>query len=83
MDLRLTILEETRDKPLRSRWVPSHRDRAKAKTKEERTKIRHNDKVDRWLKWQLAYLSLNKHLPTQVTLLSMGVLRLPQPKNGS
>ena len=33
MDLRLTILEETLNKPLRLRWVPSHRDVAKAKPK--------------------------------------------------
>ena len=33
MDLRLTIQEETLNKPLLSRWVPSHRDIAKAKTK--------------------------------------------------
>ena len=36
-----------------------------------------------WPEWQLAYLSLNTRLPTQVTSLLMGVLRLPQPKNGS
>ena len=47
MDLRLTIQEETPNKPLRSRWVPSHRDIAKAKTKEERTEIKHNYEVDR------------------------------------
>ena len=32
MDLRLTIQEEAQHKPLQSRWVPSHRDMAKAKT---------------------------------------------------
>ena len=35
------------------------------------------------LKWRLAYVSLDTHLPTQVALLSMGVLHLPLPKNGS
>ena len=33
-----------------------------------------------WLKWQLAYLSLNTRLPTHVILLSMGVL--PSQKMG-
>ena len=45
MDLRLTIQEEPQNKPLRSRWVPSHRDIAKVKTKEERTDIKRNDEV--------------------------------------
>ena len=36
MDLRLTIQDEIATKPLRSRWVPSHEDIAKAKTKDER-----------------------------------------------
>ena len=34
-----TIQEETRNKPLRSMWVPSHTDRAKAETKEERMEV--------------------------------------------
>ena len=46
MDLRLTIQEETLSKPLRSRWVPSHRDIAKAKSKEQRTEIERNDEVN-------------------------------------
>ena len=46
----LTILEETKNKPLRSRWVPSHRDIAKAKTKEERIEIKRNNQVDRLAK---------------------------------
>ena len=33
--------------PLPSRWVPGHRDIAKAKTKEERTEIKRNDEADR------------------------------------
>ena len=45
MYLRLTIQQKTVNKPLRSRWVPSHRDIAKAKTKEERTEIKRNDEV--------------------------------------
>ena len=47
MDLPLTILEETQNKPLWPRWFPSHRDIAKAKTKEERIEIKRNDEVDR------------------------------------
>ena len=66
MDLRLTILEETKNKPLRSRWVPSHRDIAKAKTKEERKKSNVTTRSTVWQKWQLAYLSLSTRLPTQV-----------------
>ena len=50
MDSRLTIQEETLNKPLRSRWVPSHKNIAKAKTKEERTDIKRTDEVDRLAK---------------------------------
>ena len=50
MDLRLTIKEETQNKPLRLRSVPSHRDIAKAKTKEERSEIKRNNEVDRLAK---------------------------------
>ena len=50
----LTIQEEIQNKPLRSRWVPSHRDIAKAKTK-ERTKIKCNGEVD-----QLAKMAAHK-----------------------
>ena len=46
MDLRLTIQEETQNKPLRSRWVVSHRDTAKAKTKEEQAEIKRNNRVN-------------------------------------
>ena len=46
MDLRLTIQEETQKKPLQSRWVPSHRNKAKAKTKEQRIEIKPNDELD-------------------------------------
>ena len=42
----LIILDETKNKPLRSRWVPSHTDIAKAKTKAERTDLKHNGEVD-------------------------------------
>ena len=50
MDLRIVIQDETVNAPLRSRWVPSHRDIAKAKTKEERVEIKRNDEVDRLAK---------------------------------
>ena len=63
MDLRLTILEETQNKPLQSRWVPSHRDIAKAKTKEERTEIKRNDEVDRLAKMATG-LPLPEYTPT-------------------
>ena len=63
MDLRLTIEEETRNKPLRLRWVPSHRDIAKAKTKEERTEIKRNDEVDRLAKMATG-LPLPEYMPT-------------------
>ena len=63
MDLRLTILEETKNKPLRSRWVPSHRDIAKAKTKEERIEIKRNDEVDRVAKMAIG-LPLPEYTPT-------------------
>ena len=63
MDLHLTILEETENKPLRSRWVPSHRDIAKAKTKEEQTDFRRNDEVDRLAKMAIG-LPLPEYTPT-------------------
>ena len=63
MDLRLTIMEETQNKPLRLRWVPSHRDIGKAKTKEERTEIKHNDEVDRLAKMATGLL-LPGYTPT-------------------
>ena len=63
MDLRLTIQEETQNKPLHSRWVPSHRDIAKAKTKEERTDIKRNDEVDRLAKMATG-LPLPEYTPT-------------------
>ena len=45
MDLQLTIQEDTLNKPLRSRRVSSHKDIAKAKTKEERMEIKRNNEV--------------------------------------
>ena len=63
MDFRLTIQEETQNKPLRSRWVPSHRDFSKAKTKEERTEIKHNDAVDHLAKLASGLL-LPEYTPT-------------------
>ena len=45
MDLRLTIQEEIVNKPLGSRWVTSHRDIAKAKTKEEAMEIKRTNEV--------------------------------------
>ena len=36
-----------------------------------------------WQKWQLAYLFLRTRLPTQVILLSMGVMRPPQQERPS
>ena len=46
MDLRLTIKDDTRNKPLWSRWVPSHRDIVNAKTKAERKEIKRSDEAD-------------------------------------
>ena len=63
MDLRLTIQEETLNKPLRLRWVPSHRDTAKAKTKEERTEIKSNDEADGLAKMATG-LPLPEYIPT-------------------
>ena len=54
---------QTLPKPLRSRWVPSHRDVAKAKTKEEQTGIKRNDEVDRWAKMATG-LPLPEYTPT-------------------
>ena len=50
LDLRITIHEETLNKPLWSRWVPNHRDITKARTKEERVEVTKNDEVDRLAK---------------------------------
>ena len=64
MDLRLTIQEETRNKPHRSSWVPSHRDITKAKQGEHKSNVTMRSTV--WPKWQLAHRSLNTRLPTQL-----------------
>ena len=63
MDLRRTIQKETQNKPLRSRWVPSHRDIAKAKTKEERTEVKRNNEVDRLAKMATG-LPVREYTPT-------------------
>ena len=75
MDLHLTILEETQNKPLRSRWVPSHRDIATAKTKEERIEIKRNDEVDRLAKMATG-LPLPEYTPTHPGHLWPGHARL-------
>ena len=66
MDLHLTILEETQSKPLRSTWVPSHRNIAKAKTKEERIEIKCNKEVDRLAK------TATRLLPPTISTVSAG-----------
>ena len=63
MNLRLTIQEETVNKPLQFRWVPSHTDMAKAKTKEEAMEIKRNDEVDRLAKIATG-LPLPEYMPT-------------------
>ena len=83
MDLRRTIQEETRNKPLRSRWVPSHRDIAKAKIKEERTEIKHNDGIDRLATIAIS-LPLPKYTPTHPGDIAVnGGPVLTQRNNGS
>ena len=64
MDLRIVIEDETVNKPLRSRWVPSRRDMAKAKTKEEREEIKRNNEVDCVAKIAIG-LPLLEYTPTQ------------------
>ena len=63
MALQLIIQEEARNKLLRSKWVPSHRDIAKAKTKDVRTEIKRNDEVDRLAKMATG-LPLREYEPT-------------------
>ena len=60
---------------------PPHRPRPKPRKSEHKSNVTMRSTV--LPKWQLSYLSLNTRLPTQVTSLSMGVLCLHQPKNGS
>ena len=82
MDLQLTIQKEMVNKPLRSRWVPSHADIAK--TKEERMEIKRNDEGDRLAKkLPPAYRSLATHLLTRVISPSRGGLHPSRQKNES
>ena len=78
MDLCLTISEEAQNKPLRSRWVPSHRDIAKAKTKEERTKIKRNDEVD-CLAEMATGLPLPEYTPTHLGDIAVNGGPTPTP----
>ena len=78
MDLRLTILEETQYKPLRSRWVPSHRYTAKAKAKEERTDIRRNDEGDGLAKMATG-LPLLEYTPTHLGDIAVNGVNGPAP----
>ena len=78
MDLRLTILEETHDKPLRSRWVPSQRDIAKAKTKEGRIEIKRNDEVGRLAKMATG-LPLPEYTPTHPGDIAVNGSPAPTP----
>ena len=76
VDLRLTIHEETRIKPLRSRWVPSYKDIAKAKTKEEGTETKSNDEVDRLAKLATG-LRLPEYTPTHPSDIAVNGGRAP------
>ena len=78
MDLRLTILEETWNKHLRSRWGPSHRDIVKAKTKEERTEIKRNDEVHR-LAEMATGLPLREYTPTHRGDIAVNGAPAPTP----
>ena len=78
MDLRLTILEETVNKPLWSRWVPTHRDIAKAKTKEERMEINRNGEVDRLAKIATG-LPLPDYKPTHSGNIAVKGVPAPTP----
>ena len=82
MDLRLTIQEGIKNKPLRSRWVPSHGDIAKAKAKEERTEIKRNDEVERLAKMATG-LPLPEYTPTHPGDIAVNGGPAPQQKNGS
>ena len=82
MDLRL-IQEETRNKPLWSKWVPGHRDVAGAKTEEERMEIKRNDEVDHLAKMATGF-PLLEYEPTHLGDIAVnGVQRLTQLRNGS
>ena len=78
VDLRLTIHEETLNKPLRSRWVPSRRDIAKAKTKDEGTEIKRNDEVDRLGKMATG-LPLPEYTPTHPPDIAVNGVPAPTP----
>ena len=77
MDLRLTIQEETRNKPLPSRWVPRRRDVTK-ETKEERTEIKRNNEVDRQAKMVIG-LPLHEYTPTHPADIAVHGGRAPTP----
>ena len=82
MDLRLTVQEETINKPLRSRRVPSHKDIANAKTQEERMEIRQNDEVDRLAKIATG-LPLPDYTPVHPGDIAVKAPHQPRQKNGS